>query len=123
MLDKLKQTAITLRWFKPIALLLMLTSLVMVGYILIGKSGIAADDYYLIPSILTALWSFSIFWSLHTFPSIPAKPDKSIGLFTHVFIHLKRFSYYVIAIIAVGLSLTIVVFTIRALRVWSNDFS
>lgn len=123
MLDKLKQTAITLRWFKPIALLLMLTSIIMVGYVLIGKSGIAADDYYLIPSILTALWSFSVFWSLHTFPSIPPKPDKSLGFFKRVFIRIKRFAYYVITIIAIGLSLTIVVFTIRALRVWSGDFS
>lgn len=101
----------------------MLISIIMVGYVLIGKSGIAADDYYLIPSILTALWSFSVFWSLHTFPSIPDKPDKSLGFFKRVFIRIKRFIYYVITSIAIGLSLTIVVFTIRALRVWSGDFS
>ncbi|MGB0833851.1 MAG: hypothetical protein ACPG8A_03440 [Psychrobium sp.] len=123
MLDRFKQIAITLRWFKPIALLLMLSSLVIVGYVLIGKSGIAADDYYLIPSILTALWSFSVFWSLHIFPSIPAKPNKSLGFFKRVFTRLKRFAYYIITIIAIGLSLTIVVFTIRALRVWGSDFS
>lgn len=123
MLDKLKQTAITLRWFKPIALLLMVSSLIVVGYVLIGKSGIAADDYYLIPSILTALWSFSVFWTLHTFPSIPAKPDESLGFFKRVFTRIKRFAYYAITIMAIALSLTIVVFTIRALRVWSGDFS
>ena len=86
MLDKLKQIAITLRWFKSIALLLMLTSLVIVGYVLIGKSGIAADDFYLIPSILTALWSFSVFWSLHTFPSIPVNPiNQSVYLHAYSF--------------------------------------
>lgn len=115
MLDRLKQIAITLRWLKPIALLLMLVSVVMIGYVLIGKSDIDADDYYLIPSILAALWSFSVFWSLHTFPSIPAKPDKSLGFFKRVFTRLKRFAYYIITIITIGLSLTIVVFTICAL--------
>ena len=85
----------------------MLCSLCMVGYILIGKSGVAENDYYLIPSILTALWSFSIYWWLYTFPNVPDTADKSLGFF-------KRFAF--------GISLVIIFFTLRALRVWSGEF-
>jgi len=122
MLDKFKYLATKLQWLKPILALIMLCSLCMVGYVLIGKSGVAENDYYLIPSILTTLWSFSIYWWLYTFPNVPDKADKSLGFFKRFAIGCKRFSYYVISFFAFGISLVIIFFTLRALRVWSGEF-
>lgn len=123
MLDKLKKIAIKLQWLKPITLLMMLISFAMTGYVLLAQSGIAENDYYLIPSILSVLWSFSVYWCLYTFPNVPEKADKSLGFFKRFVIGCKRFSYYIVTLFASGLSLVIILFTVRALRVWSGDFS
>lgn len=123
MLDKLKLIAIKLRWLKPISLVIMLCSVIVMGYILFTQTNHAKNDYYLIPSILTALWSFSVYWCLYTFPNAPEKADKSLGIFKRFIVRCKRFSYYIVTLIAFALSLVILMFTARALRVWFGDFS
>lgn len=123
MLDNLRAVSIKLQWLKPISLSVMILSLVAVVYILLTQSNIAQDDFYLLPAIISSLWSFLLFWMLYTFVNVPDKPTKSLSFFKRIAVHLKRFGYYIVTLVSLLTTLTIVFFTARAVRVWLGDFS
>jgi hypothetical protein len=122
-IDSFRLVVLKIQWLKPIALVFVVASLGLFGYIIFGSSGIAKDDYYLIPSVLVLGWSMSLCSILYTFPFVPESPGKDAGFFKRMVIRIKRFYYFLLAMVAVGITGALLIFSIRALRVWLNDYS
>lgn len=122
MIDKLRLLALKVQWFKSVALVIGLASVILIAYILIGNADSSQYDYLHIPSVIALLWSGLIYWLLYTFPGVPDKASKEIGFFKRFVINFKRFLYFVLAIVAFATSAGILVLTIRGLNVWLQSY-
>ncbi|WDE03215.1 hypothetical protein SG34_017620 [Thalassomonas viridans] len=123
MIDKLRLLVLKVQWLKPITLVTGLLSLALIAYILIIQAGSTANDYLLLPAVITLLWSAMTFWLLYTFPGVPEKATKATGFFKRIGIHFQRFFYCVLAVIALLATVAIVIFTFRGLSVWLQSYS
>ena len=122
LIDKAKLVAIKLQWLKPIAMLLVILSVGMFGYVIFGKSGMAADDQYLLPSVMVLIWAILLCAFLFTFKHVPGPIESEQGFFTRLKIRLQRFYYFVLLLLCLATTLAIVMMSFRALNVWSKNF-
>lgn len=119
-IDKMRSIALKMQWFKPIALVLIVVSIGLFGYIIFADSGIAKDDQYLYPSVLLLMWSLSTGAFVHTFANVPEPASKELGFFKRVGIGFKRFYYYIVGLATVGLTAALLFASFRAIRLFNS---
>ncbi|MCJ8270774.1 MAG: hypothetical protein MJK04_15390 [Psychrosphaera sp.] len=122
MIDKIRTIVLKVQWLKPVMVVLAVAALGLFGYIIFGQTGVAKNDYYLLPSVVALIWSLVACAFLFTFPFVPDKPDKSIGFFRRCGIRIKRGYYHILSVLCLFASLALVVVTSRAVGVWLGDF-
>lgn len=122
MIDKLRTAVLKVQWLKPIFVVIAVASIAMFAYVIFGQSGMAKDDYYLLPSVVMLLWSLVACALLFTFVHVPEKPDKSIGFFRRIGIRCKRGYYYILAILSLGTTLAMLLVSFRVVRIWLGDY-
>lgn len=118
--DKLRTIALKLQWAKPLAFALAAASLALVAYIILGNTGIAANDQYLFPSVILLLWSLSLGGFTQTFVHVPEPPNKEQGFFKRLGLGFKRLYYYFLALAFFGLSIAVIFASLRAFRIWGG---
>ncbi|ALS98382.1 hypothetical protein [Lacimicrobium alkaliphilum] len=118
MIDRLKVFSNKFQWLKPLALIIGGISLAVFLYGFLCKSCFWAMDQYLIPAGISLLWSGALYWFLVAFPDVPDKPSPDERFFSKLSVRFKRFVYLLFALTGLVLTMAIVVFTVRGLRIW-----
>jgi len=122
MIDKLRTAVLKVQWLKPVFVVFALAAAGMFGYVIFGQTGLAKDDYYLLPSVIALLWSLVACAFLFTFPFVPEAPDKSLGFFRRIGVRIKRGYYRLLAFFCLGTTLAMLVVSFRGVRIWLGDF-
>ena len=118
MIDSLRAITRRTQWLKLPAIILVIASTALFGYIILGSTGIASDDLYLIPSTVSLLWSIMACVFLFGFPHAPEKPNQSHGFFRRIIIRLQRFFYFGLAIVCLGLTGAVAFYSYKLLNIW-----
>ncbi|MFD2178431.1 hypothetical protein [Veronia pacifica] len=121
MLKKLGFLAEKMQWFVPVALLLLLLSVVIFSASIFGLFSINHDQF-LIPSFLVGIWSLNIYVFLSGFAAIPEPVNPRMSLWQKIKTKAKRGLYHLSAIAFVILNMAVLFLSIRMLRVWFGLF-
>jgi len=123
MVDRLRAIALKTQWLKPFTNTLVLASFFLFIYVIFGETSIAADDLYLIPSLLILIWSLLCCSFLYTFPYVPIKSTKADGLIKQIKTQIIRGYYYLLMLIAVLASLAVLLVSIRIISIWVRSYN
>ncbi len=118
MINLLRDITRQLQWLKPIAILMVFLSSGLCVYILLATSGIAKDDYYLLPSAVILLWAIMLNIFLYGFPHAPEAVNQSHGFFRRIKIRIQRLFYFVLALICLVLTAAVAFYTYKFLSIW-----
>ncbi|GAA0349430.1 hypothetical protein GCM10009092_12290 [Bowmanella denitrificans] len=122
MLNNLQTTARKLRWLRPLLLLTGLTALAVFTYVLL-LAGSAAEDKYILPSLITLFWSGTLYWFISAFTRLPARANSKDGFFKRCKAHIVRGFYSLLMMLAFALTLVIVFISIRSINIWWQSYS
>ena len=95
-IDRVNRVVTKIQWFKPVAILLALGFAGLAGFIILNDTGIAANDDYLLPSLVGLAWSILVYGVLTGFVVIPPKPDKSLSWWQRTKIRMIRGYYWLL---------------------------
>ncbi|WP_088328403.1 hypothetical protein [Lacimicrobium sp. SS2-24] len=118
MLSNLKQFSVRFYWLRSVTLVVGSLSSALFLYGLFCSACLLGADQLLIPAGVAALWAGVGYWFVTAFANVPDKPDKQMGFFKKVSIRFQRGIYLLFAILGCFLSLAVVFFTLRGLRIW-----
>jgi hypothetical protein len=121
MIDHLSVFSIKFIWLKPLFFLTTVAAIIVFAYVVLIENS-AGKEVYIIPCVVGVLWSLVCLLLLSTFPHVPPKPDMQQRFYKRLKIRLVRGCYYIISLIFVVLSASVVLLTFRLLNVWRTDF-
>ena len=121
MIDRLSVFLKNIIWLKPLFFLTTVTAFIVFGYIVFFAKG-ADKDVYIIPCIVSTLWSLICWLLLSLFPYVPPRADKQKRFVIRLKIRLIRGVYHIGSLIFVALSGLVLLLTFRLLNVWRVDF-
>jgi hypothetical protein len=121
MIDRLRVFSKKIIWLKPLFFLITVAAFIVFGYVVFFANG-TDKDVYIIPCIVSALWSLVCWLLLSSFPYVPPRADKQKRFVMHLKIGLIRSVYHIGSLIFVVLSGLVLLLTFRLLNVWRVDF-
>jgi hypothetical protein len=121
MLNTLSELASKLHWLKPIAYFLGLGTLALVIKSLFFSAA-NTGDVYLIPGVLGFIWSLLLISMLLIFPGTPGQPVKTDKFFRRIKIRIIRGVYFLLALLFIGLTLAILLLSLKLIGVWRELF-
>jgi len=121
MIDHLSVFSKKIIWLKPLIFLTTVAAFIVFGYVVFFASG-ADKDVYIIPCIVSVLWSLVCWLLLSLFPYVPPKADKQQRFLIRIKTGLVRGAYHIGSLIFVFLSALVLLLTFRLLNVWRVDF-
>lgn len=77
---------------------------------------IFAGDAYLLPALIGLFWLLSLYSFIVCFRSLPEPPTQT-GLLTRLRARLQRLLYWSIALLLLGISVAVILLTVRFIRV------
>jgi hypothetical protein len=92
----------------------------MTAIIFISKSH--ADNIYLIPSAVGALWSITSYSFLINFVSVPPRADPSWRFFRRLKRHLKRAGYWLLGLVFIATTSGAMFASYRMVSIWLRDY-
>ena len=122
MIDGLSLIAVKIKWAKPLINTILLISLCIFVFIIFGSTSFAADDTYLIPSLMALIWSLLACSFLYTFPYVPCKSTKNDSFINRFKIKLLRGYYYLLAVISGLASFTVLLLSFRMITIWLRTY-
>ncbi len=121
MIDNLSVFAKRIIWLKPLFFLTTITAFIVFGCVVFFASG-ADKDVYIIPCIVSALWSLVCWLLLSLFPYVPPMAEKQQRFVIRLKTALIRGAYHIGSLIFVLLSAFVLLLTYKLLNVWRVDF-
>lgn len=94
MIDVLQKYSSSLAFLKPVALALIVSSVLFIGY---AVAVTEQADYFLTPSIVTFIWSVTLYAMLIGFPNVPVAPSKQMSLYGRFNVRVRRFGYHLLS--------------------------
>ncbi len=108
-------------WLKSLFLITTLTSFIVFGMVIFFATG-TGKDIYVIPSIVSVLWSLICWLILAFFPNVPPVVNKQQHILSRLKNTIIRGNYYFILLIFAVLSMLVLLLTLKLLNVWLVDF-
>jgi hypothetical protein len=121
MIDNLSVFAKKIIWLKPLFFLTTVIAFIVFGYVVFFASG-ADKDVYIIPCIVSVLWSLVCWLLLSLFPYVPPMAEKQQRFFIRLKTGLARSAYHIGSLIFIFLSALVLLLTYKLLNVWRVDF-
>jgi hypothetical protein len=121
LIDTLQKFAVRLQPVRLALLVLSGFSFVALLFILI-TSTTHSGDRFLVPAILGLLWSLSGYAFILNFRSVPRRDYGTGGFIKRLKLRLLRLWYWVLALLFFGTTLALLLFSIRLLRIWIQDY-
>ena len=121
MIDRLRAFSLRAVWLKPLSFLTAVAAAGVFAYVVLNDDGVNRD-VFIIPSIILGLWSLVSALMLSIFPYVPPKPENQERLPRRLKIRLVRGAFHLGAWLLCGLSVAVVLLTIKLLGVWNADF-
>jgi len=121
MIDYLRVFAKKIIWLKPLFFLTTVIAFIVFGYVVFFASG-ADKDVYIIPCIVSVLWSLVCWLLLSLFPYVPPIAEKQQRFLIRLKTGLVRGAYHIGSLIFIFLSALILLLTFKLLNVWRVDF-
>ncbi len=117
LIDTLRKIAVRIQSLRLPFLLLSLVCLIALVYIVL-TSTTHVGDRFLIPSLITLLWSLSGYAFILNFRSVPESDMARKGFFKRLVRRLHRFWYWLLALLFFSTSLALFLISFRLLRLW-----
>ncbi len=117
MIDYLSVFSKKLIWLKPLFFLTTVAAILVFGYVVFFANGTDKDGY-IIPCIISVLWSLVCWLLLSLFPYVPPMADKQKPLFIRLKIGIVRCAYHLFSLIFIFLSAFVLLLSFRLLSVW-----
>lgn len=117
MIDEFQRIAQSIRVLLLPLLLVGLVCLVTVIVIVMG-AGPENFERFLTPSVLGFIWAATTCSFIVTFCEIPEKAGRSQGIVEKLRRSVRRGWYWVIALVFLGSTVAVVIFTGRLLSIW-----
>ena len=117
MIYKFKRIAIAIQVFRLPSLsvgLISLTSLIVI----VIFSASDPNNQFVIPCIAGFLWGLCTYSFIVTFKTIPEKPSTPLRLFGKLKHTITLFWYWLLGVIFLGSTVTIIIITIRMVLIW-----
>ena len=121
MIDHLSVFAKKVIWLKPLIFLTTVAALIVFAYVVFFASG-ADKDVYVIPCIVSVLWSLVCWLLLSLFPYVPPMAEKQERFSIRLKTALVRGAYHICSLLFVLLSVVVLLLTFKLLNVWRVDF-
>ena len=121
MIDYLSTFSKKTMWLKPLFLFITVVATIVFGYVLFTGNG-TGGNIYIIPSIVTVLWSLICWCMLSFFPNVPPKVGKQQKNRVRLKNSIVRGSYYVVSYCFIILNVLVLLLTLKLLSVWRVDF-
>ncbi len=121
MIDYLSASSKNLLWLKPLLLLTTGAAFIVFGYVMLFVDG-TEKDIYLIPCIVSVLWSLICWLILSFFPNVPSRVSKQQRFTVRIKNTIVRGIYYLILLVFFILSVLVLVLTFKLLNVWRIEF-
>jgi hypothetical protein len=119
MIDHLSVFSKKIIWLKPLALLTTVVAFILFGYVVLFASGID-KDVYIIPCIVSVLWSLVFWLLLSLFQYVPPIADKQQRFLIRLKIGLVRGVYHIGSLLFFILSALVLLLSLRLLNVASR---
>ena len=117
-LEKLHRVALALAPLQG----LCLTAVAVLGAIValsIFEISVFAGDVYLIPSFVGFLWLLALYSFIVCFRSLPPRKGPGAGWSMRLRLLLARGAYWLIAVLLLCVSVSLVLVSVRFLRIWN----
>lgn len=121
MIDRLMTIAHSAKRLAAPSLAIALLCFVNAIFIAFTSTSVEGDKY-LFPSILGFIWTLSFYAFVETFRGVPKRSEANLGFFARTKRKLIRFWYWIIGLILLASSATVVMFTARVLTIWVRDY-
>ena len=122
MIDKLQRISHAIHYLRLPAIAVGFVCLVTTIVIILSSKSYVGDRY-LVPSFVGLVWAISTYTFIVTFHSVPKKADNSLSFFGKLKRHLHRGWYWVISMVFLGTTLTIIYFTNSMISIWLKDYA
>ncbi|GMR05440.1 MAG: hypothetical protein BMS9Abin25_0015 [Gammaproteobacteria bacterium] len=122
MIDKLQKVAHAIQILRIPSIVVGvggLAAIAMVLFILEPEEG----QRYLIPGIVSLFWGVSAYSFITGFRSVPAKADKSFGLFSRLMRNIHRGGYWLIGVFFLGTTAFVIILTAIMIFIWLKDYA
>lgn len=117
MIDNISTFSKRFTWLKPLFILAAVASFIVFGLVVFFVNG-AEQDIYIIPSIVTFLWSLTCWLILAFFPNVPPAVDKQQSITSRLKNSITRGNYCLILLIFIVLSIGILLLTFKLVNIW-----
>lgn len=117
MIDYLSVFSKKIIWLKPLFVITTVAAIVVFSYVIFFAPG-TDKDVYIIPCIVSVLWSLVCWIALSLFPHVPPVVDKQQHLSIRLKVGMVRCAYHVVSFVFVFLSAFLLLITLRLLSVW-----
>ena len=118
MIPLLIKLSTALKPFHKLTYLLALLIIANVVYqFLFSTMPAQAEDKETMFSLLALAWLALINLMLHVFTQIPENNEKNLFIITRIKNRLHQFFYYMLSLVFIGLSITLVILSFKMLRV------
>ena len=121
MIDKFQQIAQSMRILLLPFMLVGAICLISLTAILIGATSDELERF-LTPSLVGFVWAATASSFIATFRTIPEKADASQGLADKLRRRISRGWYWIMAVIFLGTTLAVLIFTGRLMTIWLKDY-
>jgi len=121
MIDYLSTLSKKLIWLKPLFLLTTIGAFIVFGYVMLFVNG-TKRDIYLIPCIISFLWSLTCWLILSFIPYVPDIANRQQRFVARITTAIVRGGYYLLSLVFVLLSLFIFALTFKLVNVWRVQF-
>ena len=121
MIDSLSKLSRKFVWLRPLLLIVSFIAFIVFGWVVLFTTG-AEKDIYIIPCIVSMLWSISFWLLLSIFPHVPQRTDSKDKLYKRFKIATIRAAYHFVALIFLLLSILTIFLSLKLFNVWRRDF-
>jgi len=112
MLELFHALAVRFSWLRPVALLVIAAC---GGLFVYGALANEAPDHYLTSGLLGVCWGLLLFVFISLFQHMPGVPEEAPGWWQRVRLRLRQWGYGLLGLATLGLTLAVVVVTVRVL--------
>jgi hypothetical protein len=121
MIDRFRSLARAIGGLAKPSLVLALGCLAYAVFVVLTSTS-REGDRFLFPSILGFAWALSLYGFIETFKYVPEPLAGSPGFVQRTRHKLSRSWYWVVALVFLGMSLGVLVLTLRTLSVWFSSY-
>ena len=110
MLELLHALALRLAWLRPFLVLVILGFGGLFTYAILGTE---TPDSFLTSGLVGVSWGLLLLMFLSLFQTLPGEPKHHDGFWQRVRLRSKRFGYGLLALVTLGLSISVIVLTAK----------